>query len=76
MSDSSTGLTSAIDGTCDIAMASRELKEKELEKLTPLQIAIDGIAVIVNKENTTKGLSSEQVKGIFTGKTTAWKDVK
>jgi phosphate transport system substrate-binding protein len=76
MSDSSTGLNSAIDGTCDIAMASRELKEKELETLTPLQIAIDGIAVIVNKENSTKGLTSEQVKGIFTGEITTWKDVK
>jgi phosphate transport system substrate-binding protein len=76
MTDSTSGLTSAIDGTCDIAMASRELKEKELETLVPTQIAIDGIAVIVNKENTTAGLTSDQIKGIFTGNVTTWKDVK
>jgi phosphate transport system substrate-binding protein len=76
MTDSTSGLTSATEGTCDIAMSSRELKEAELEVLTPLQIAIDGIAVIVNKENTTADLTSEQVKSIFTGEVTVWKDLK
>ena len=53
-SDSTTGMTSAIDGAYDIGMASRELKDSELEAgLTPTVIAQDGIAVIVNKENTT-----------------------
>ena len=50
-SDSTTGMTSAIDGTYDIGMASRELKDEEAAQLTPQVIALDGIAVIVNKEN-------------------------
>jgi phosphate transport system substrate-binding protein len=75
-SDSTTGMTSAIDGICDIGMASRELKDSELEKgLTPIVIAIDGIAVIVNNENPAASLTSEQVKSIFTGETTAWADI-
>jgi len=72
-SDSSTGMTSAIEGVCDIGMASRELKDSELQAgLTPTVIAIDGIAVIVNNENPSSDLSSEQIKGIFTGEITEW----
>ncbi len=72
-SDSTTGMTSAIEGICDIGMASRELKDSELEAgLTPTVIAMDGIAVIVNNENTVKGLTAEQVKEIFTGNATDW----
>ena len=67
-SDSTTGMTGAADGTLDIGMASRELKDTEVEAgLTGTQIAMDGIAVIVNQENPVEDLSSETVKGIFTG---------
>ena len=65
--DSTTGMTSAIDGTYDIGMASRELKDTE--------IATDGIAVIVNKNNTIDELSSDQVKSIYTGETLTWDEV-
>lgn len=76
-SDSTTGLTSAIDGICDIGMASRELKDSETEAgLTSTVIALDGIAVIVNNENPIDELTSEQVKSIFVGDTTSWADVQ
>lgn len=71
-SDSSAGTQAAITGTCDIGMASRELKESELKTLKPIKIALDGIAVIVNKENTTDSLTKEDVKSIFTGKVKTW----
>lgn len=75
-SDSTTGMTSAIDGICDIGMASRELKDSEIEAgLTGTTIAMDGIAVIVNKENTVDGLTGEQVRDIYTGDVTVWADV-
>lgn len=75
-SDSSTGMTNAIDGTCDIGMASRELKDSELDEgLTSTTIAMDGIAVIVNNDSPVTGLTSEQVRNIFTGEATAWSDV-
>ncbi|WP_304507918.1 substrate-binding domain-containing protein [Anaerotignum sp.] len=72
-SDSTTGMTSAIEGICDIGMASRELKDSEIEKgLTPTVIAMDGIAVIVNKDNSVNGLTAAQVKDVFTGAATDW----
>ena len=72
-SDSSTGMTGAADGTLDIGMASRELKDTEIESgLTGTEIAMDGIAVIVNQDNTTEDISSDTVKGIFTGELTTW----
>ena len=72
-SDSTTGMTGAADGTLDIGMASRELKDSETEEgLTATKIAMDGIAVIVNQENPVEDLSSDTVKGIFTGETTTW----
>ena len=72
-SDSTTGMTGAADGTLDIGMASRELKDSETEEgLTATKIAMDGIAVIVNQENPVEDLSSDNVKGIFTGGTTTW----
>lgn len=75
-SDSSTGMNAVRDGVCDIGMASRELKDSELEAgLTPTVIAMDGIAVIVNNENARTGLSSEQVRGIFTGSLTSWAEI-
>lgn len=71
-SDSSTGMTDAIDGKCDIGMASRELKESETAALTSTTIAIDGVAVIVNPSNPLDDISSAQVKSIYTGETAAW----
>lgn len=70
--DSSAGMTAVMDGTCDIGMASRDLKESEAAVLTSLAIAQDGIAVIVNTENPLDDLTKEQVKDIFTGSVTAW----
>ena len=76
MSDSTAGMTGAMDGTCDIGMASRELKDSEAEALTGTVIAMDGIAIIVNNENAVDGLTVEQVNGIYTGEITSWADVK
>ena len=76
-SDSTTGMTSAIDGLCDIGMASRELKDSELEAgLTPTVIAQDGIAVIVNNESGIIELTSEQVKDIYVGNITTWEELQ
>lgn len=76
-SDSTTGMTSAIEGVCDIGMASRDLKDSETEAgLIPTVIAMDGIAVIVNNESPVNELSSENVKAIFTGEVTEWEDVQ
>ena len=76
-SDSTTGMTAAIDGTCDIGMASRELKDSEKSAgLTNQVIALAGIAVIVNNKNSASNITSEQVKAIFTGETTDWSNVK
>lgn len=76
-SDSTTGMTAAIDGTCDIGMASRELKDSEKSAgLTNQVIALDGIAVIVNNKNSASNITSEQVKAIFTGETIDWSNVK
>ncbi|MDR2376110.1 MAG: substrate-binding domain-containing protein [Treponema sp.] len=75
-SDSSTGMNATIDGICDIGMASRELKATELEKgLTGTVIAIDGIAVIVNKSNPVNGLTRDQVKTIYLGQVESWSAV-
>lgn len=76
MSDSSTGVTSAIDGTCDLGMASRELKDSETEKgATSTAIALDGIAVIVNNDAAITGLTADQVKDIYTGAITDWSQI-
>ena len=75
--DSTTGVNSAIEGICDIGMASRELKDTEVAGgVKSTAIAIDGIAVIVNKDNAVDDLTSDQVKSIFTGETTTWDKVK
>lgn len=73
-SDSTTGVNMATEGTCDIGMVSRELKDSETG-VTPTVIAQDGIAIIVNNASTVDGLSSEQVKGIYTGEIANWEDV-
>lgn len=75
--DSTSGMTSTAEGICDIGMASRDLKDSELSQgLTPTVIATDGIAVVVNTENTLEGLTSEQVKSIYTGEVTLWSEVQ
>ncbi len=75
-SDSTTGVTSALEGVCDIGMASRELKEEETAKGAQGQvIAMDGIAVVVNNDNPVDDLTSEQVKDIYVGDTTDWSDL-
>ncbi len=76
-SDSTTGIASAIDGTCDIGMASRELKNTETAKgVTATVIAMDGVAVIVNKENTLKAATADTVRQIYIGAVTDWANVK
>ena len=75
--DSTTGVSGALDGTYTIGMASRELKDSETEagaKATVL--ALDGIAVVVNPANTTEDLTVDQIKGIYTGELTTWSDVQ
>ncbi len=75
-SDSTTGMTSAIEGICDIGMASRELKDSELESgLKPQVIAMDGIAVIVNNNSAINELTSEQVKSIYKGEALNWSEL-
>ena len=77
MSDSSTGIKMVLEGTCDIGMASRELKDSETsEGAVPTVIAIDGIAVIVNLNNPISGLTAEQVRQIYVGELLSWADVK
>ena len=72
-SDSTTGMQSAIDGVCDIGMASRALKDSELEAgLTGTTIAMDGIAIIVNPNNPVDGMTVAQIEQIFTGAVTTW----
>lgn len=76
-SDSTTGMQSAIDGICDIGMASRDMKDSEKEAgLNGQTIAMDGIAVIVNQNNDLTTLTLAQVKSIFTGEATEWENVK
>jgi phosphate transport system substrate-binding protein len=71
-SDSGAGMTSTVEGVFQIGMASRELKEEELAELTPIVIAKDGIAVIVNNENPVADLSVATIASIFTGEATDW----
>ena len=74
-SDSSAGMQSAMGGTCDIGMASRDLKDEEKSALKVETIAKEGIAVIVNNANTCDDLTLDQVKSIYTGETTVWSDI-
>lgn len=75
LSDSTSGMNAAINGTCDIGMASRELKDSEKAELRATAIALDGVAVIVNPENPADNLTSEQIKSVFTGEITKWSEV-
>ncbi|HIU34133.1 MAG TPA: substrate-binding domain-containing protein [Candidatus Pullichristensenella excrementigallinarum] len=75
-SDSTTGVNSAIEGIVELGMASRELKDSEIEQgVTGTTIAMDGIAVIVNNANPTSALTSEQIAKIFTGEITDWSEI-
>lgn len=76
VTDSTSGMTGAIDGTLDIGMASRELKESETAELTPVVIAKDGIAVVVNNNNPLEDLTMDNIKGIFNGSLTTWSELK
>ncbi len=75
LSDSTTGMTSAINGIVDIGMASRALKEAERAQLDSTAIALDGIAVVVNNTNPIDSLSADEVRDIFTGEITQWSTV-
>ena len=72
---SGTGIQAAIDGTCDIGLSSRALKDEEKATLTETIVALDGIAIIVNPANPVSDLSVEQSAQIYTGEITNWKDV-
>lgn len=73
-SDSTTGVNMATEGTCDIGMVSRELKDSEKGGVSAQVIAQDGIAVIVNPGSSVDSLTSDQVKGIYTGELATWED--
>ena len=76
-SDSTSGMTGTKDGVYDIGMASRELKDSEKEAgLVPTVIALDGIAVIVNKDNAVDNITSEQILKIYTGEITLWSEIE
>lgn len=74
-SDSSAGIKAAIDGTANIGMSSRELKDSEKSELQDISIALDGIAVIVSPLNTITDLSIENVKSIFIGEVIKWNEI-
>lgn len=73
---SSAGISSAIEGACDIGMSSRELDETEAAELTSTQIALDGIAVIVNNENPISDLTTDQIRSIFVGDVVDWSELQ
>lgn len=72
---SSAGIKAATDGSAALGMSSRELKEEEKGSITPTTLCMDGIAVVVNKENTVANLTKDQIAQIFKGEITNWKDV-
>lgn len=75
--DSSTGLSSLVDGLCDIAMSSRNLKDSETAKgIVPVTICMDGIAVIANPANSAEGLTLAQLRSIFVGEVTDWTELE
>lgn len=79
---SGTGLSSLISGTCDIAMSSRNIKDKEIAiaqkkgiNPTEIKVALDGLAVVVNPSNPVNKLTTDQLAGIFSGKISNWKEL-
>lgn len=75
-SGSSAGIQSAIEGAVEIGMSSRELKDEEAAELDSYQIALDGIAIVVNKDNQVTSLTSEQIKKIYTREITDWAEIQ
>lgn len=75
MTDSSAGMSGTIEGILDIGMSSRELKDSERASLNDTVIALDGIAVIVNKDNPISGMRSDMVRAIFTGEKIRWAEL-
>ena len=76
-SDSTTGVNSAVEGSCDIGMASRDLKDSETEAgAVSTAICMDGIAVVVNNANPIEDLTKDQIKSIYVGETTVWNEVE
>ena len=75
-SGSTAGIQSATEKAVDIGMSSRELKDDEAKTLATKKIAMDGIAVIVNKNNSIDNLTSDQIKSIYLGETTSWDHIK
>ena len=73
---SSAGIKDAINGISEIGMSSRDLKEEEKKEVKGTIIAYDGIAIITNKENPIKNLSMDEIRGIFTGEITNWKEIE
>lgn len=72
---SSAGIKAATDGSAALGMSSRELKDEEKGSITPTTLCMDGIAVVVNKENTVANLTKDQIAQIFKGEITNWKEV-
>lgn len=72
---SSAGIKAATDGSAALGMSSRELKEEEKGSITPTTLCMDGIAVVINKENTVANLTKDQISQIFKGEITNWKDL-
>lgn len=76
-SDSTTGVNVVVEGIADIGMVSRDVKESELKKGISVRVlAIDGLAIIVNKQNPISNVSKENVRKIFTGEITTWEAVR
>ena len=73
---SSAGIESATQGACDIGMSSRELKDTELEALEEIQIAMDGICVIVNNNSSVEDMTADQIKQIYVGEITQWSEIQ
>ena len=73
---SSAGIESATQGACDIGMSSRELKDTELETLEEIQIAMDGICVIVNNNSSAEDMTADQIKQIYVGEITQWSEIQ
>ena len=75
MTDSTTGINGVINGIVDIGMASRAMRDSEKQQLRGIEMAYDGLAIIVNNRNPITGMTSADVKNIFVGQTTRWNDV-
>lgn len=74
--DSTAGLTAAIESRADLAMSSRELKSYEAELLTKQSIAHDAVVIIVNEKNPLTTITKDQIKGLYDGTWHQWKDMK